>query len=202
MEKTSFYDLEFFAEETPIDVIMSCSIDRFELVGGLYGPFRELQRYTVPLWLAIVLKKHKKCSILPPEWLEADKLTSIYKSEQVEETDSFSSLLPPNYSEVSKLLFQYCSDNIPNVEKVRSQLDSIRKVRENSLAQQRDRYVLEMSVSLRDSDNNDTGPQFSHYDLLRGSGNVEVKSMLPFVTPVLEKLSQHRRIMERIPPHP
>ena len=42
-----------------------------------YGPFQANSRTEVPLWLAIFLHKRKKCSILPPQWLDKDKLTGV-----------------------------------------------------------------------------------------------------------------------------
>ena len=39
-----------------------------------YGPFQANSRTDVPIWLAIMLHKRKKCSILPPQWLEKERL--------------------------------------------------------------------------------------------------------------------------------
>ena len=34
-----------------------------------WGPFEPLKRVAVPLWLAVLLKKKRRCRILPPPWL-------------------------------------------------------------------------------------------------------------------------------------
>jgi len=36
---------------------------------GSYGPFRPQRPATVPLWLAVTLKKRAKCKIQPPDFL-------------------------------------------------------------------------------------------------------------------------------------
>lgn len=40
-----------------------------------YGPFQPNSRIDVPIWLALQLYKRKKCSILPPHWMDKDGLT-------------------------------------------------------------------------------------------------------------------------------
>lgn len=37
---------------------------------GTFGPFFPNQRAQVPLWLALTLKRQKKCRIVLPDWLE------------------------------------------------------------------------------------------------------------------------------------
>ncbi len=39
-----------------------------------YGPFQANHQVNVPIWLAILLKREKKCDILPPAWLKKDRL--------------------------------------------------------------------------------------------------------------------------------
>lgn len=36
---------------------------------GAFGPFRPQIQATVPIWLAVLLKKRGKCSVQPPEWM-------------------------------------------------------------------------------------------------------------------------------------
>ena len=40
------------------------------LAQGTYGPFVPMRQCQVPLWLALLLKEKKKCSIRPPEWMQ------------------------------------------------------------------------------------------------------------------------------------
>ena len=57
---------------------------------------------TVPLWLALLLKKKSLCHIPPPSWIDASNLQSILKQEQTQE--SFSTDLPYHALEVAHLL--------------------------------------------------------------------------------------------------
>jgi hypothetical protein len=36
---------------------------------GVYGPFQPPAKAVVPLWLALSLKRKRKCRIIGPEWL-------------------------------------------------------------------------------------------------------------------------------------
>ena len=44
------------------------------LVQGDYGPFQPSFPVKVPLWLAVMLHKRKKCRIAPPDWMQSDHL--------------------------------------------------------------------------------------------------------------------------------
>lgn len=37
---------------------------------GTFGPFSPNQRARVPLWLALTLKRQKKCRVVLPDWLD------------------------------------------------------------------------------------------------------------------------------------
>eukprot|EP01052_Picozoa_sp_SAG31_P006186 SAG31_NODE_282_length_18516_cov_9.338600_4_plen_95_part_00 len=64
----SVEDLEFQAENTLIDVVPNFREDTMHMIVGDFGPFRPSMPVTVPLWLAIMLKKMRKCRIKAPEW--------------------------------------------------------------------------------------------------------------------------------------
>lgn len=57
--------------ETQIQIVPLLSVDKARLLSGLYGPFRPPGRTTVPLWLALNLKRKGKCYIVPPDWMMA-----------------------------------------------------------------------------------------------------------------------------------
>jgi len=42
-----------------------------------YGPFTPPQKTSVPLWLAVHLKKKRKCRIIPPKWLSTRNTPSL-----------------------------------------------------------------------------------------------------------------------------
>lgn len=50
---------------------------------GDYGPFQPNFPVEVPLWLAIMLNKRKKCRIEAPDWLQSDHLTGSMASMNV-----------------------------------------------------------------------------------------------------------------------
>jgi hypothetical protein len=41
---------------------------------GTYGPFRPQMPTRVPLWLALFLKRRRRCTIITPEWLQKGAL--------------------------------------------------------------------------------------------------------------------------------
>lgn len=63
-------ELTFLAEDDVIDIVPLFSMSRVRLLSGIYGPFTPPSRATVPLWLALSLKRKRKCRIVPPEWLQ------------------------------------------------------------------------------------------------------------------------------------
>jgi GINS complex subunit 2 len=77
-------ELTFLAEEDVIDIVplfsmtrvrlLSVSISYLDLVQklmekGIYGPFQPPSACRVPIWLALSLKRKRKCRIVCPDWL-------------------------------------------------------------------------------------------------------------------------------------
>lgn len=68
-------EMEYVAStETLVDIIPLVSLDRVRLLTGTYGPFRPPAQAQVPLWLAISLRKKRKCVVVPPAWLSVGTL--------------------------------------------------------------------------------------------------------------------------------
>jgi len=63
-------ELTFLAEEDVLEIVPLFSMSRVRLLSGIYGPFEPPKRASVPLWLALSLKRKRKCRIVPPEWLQ------------------------------------------------------------------------------------------------------------------------------------
>jgi GINS complex subunit 2 len=57
----------------------------------------------VPLWLAIQLKKNKKCQVIPPIWMDYEQLNTF----KTKEKDNEFTLqeLPYYFYEISQILF-------------------------------------------------------------------------------------------------
>jgi hypothetical protein len=63
-------EIHFLSQDELIRIVPSFSGDTLHLISGDYGPFVHLTPIEVPLWLAIQLKKNKKCQIEMPSWLD------------------------------------------------------------------------------------------------------------------------------------
>ena len=50
---------------------------------GDYGPFQPNFPVKVPLWLAVMLHKRKKCRIRPPDWMQSDHLQGQLAAPQI-----------------------------------------------------------------------------------------------------------------------
>ncbi|KAL8280044.1 hypothetical protein RQP46_007625 [Phenoliferia psychrophenolica] len=96
----------------------------------MYGPLHAARRATVPLWLAIHLKKKRKCHIDPPAWLS---VTALEETLRAELTDGAFSPVPHDYLEVSKVLLEIASDDIPTPDTIRLLLKSIREARQSKI---------------------------------------------------------------------
>lgn len=71
-------ELTFLAEDDVIDIVPLFSMSRVRLLSGIYGPFTPPSRATVPLWLALSLKRKRKCRIVPPEWLQVGECVGVW----------------------------------------------------------------------------------------------------------------------------
>ncbi|CAI7781535.1 unnamed protein product [Closterium sp. NIES-54] len=126
--------IEFIAENELVSIVPNFRADALHLHAGDIGPFRPQIALQVPLWLAIALKKRAKCSIQPPPWLAADRLTEILEAER--ENEGFQPM-PFHYIEISQLLFsaEKHGVDIPDAYKLRALLQDIRDVRFNKIHQ-------------------------------------------------------------------
>ncbi|XP_039078776.1 DNA replication complex GINS protein PSF2 isoform X2 [Hyaena hyaena] len=95
-------EVEFLAEKELVTIIPNFSLDKIYLIGGDLGPFNPGLPVEVPLWLAINLKQRQKCRLIPPEWMDVEKLEKIRDHERKEET--FTPMPSPYYMELTKLL--------------------------------------------------------------------------------------------------
>ncbi|CEQ42465.1 SPOSA6832_04275 [Sporobolomyces salmonicolor] len=92
-----------------------------------YGPLTPPQKASVPLWLAVHLKKKRKCRIIAPGWMSVLYLEQILREET---TQGDFSDLPRDYLEVSKVLLEVASDDLPAPDRLRLLLKDIREARQ------------------------------------------------------------------------
>ncbi|WVF70572.1 DNA replication complex GINS protein PSF2 [Kwoniella sp. CBS 6097] len=121
-------ELTFLAEEDTIDIVPLFSMTRVRLLSGIYGPFQPPSAARVPLWLALSLKRKRKCRIVPPEWLNVDHIQSLLKDEK-ENIEGFG-LLPRRFIETSKVLLDTAADDLIQPSTLRSLLKDLREVRQ------------------------------------------------------------------------
>ncbi|MEE6500389.1 hypothetical protein FKM82_003765 [Ascaphus truei] len=137
-------EVEFLAEKETVAVIPNFSLDKVYLIGGDLGPFNPGLPVVVPLWLAINLKQRQKCRIIPPEWMDVEKLEAIRDQERREET--FTQMPNPYYMELTKLLLNHASDNIPKADEIRTLVKDTWDTRIAKLRLSADSFVREQEA--------------------------------------------------------
>lgn len=116
--------------EVEINIVPLMRMDRVRLLDGIYGPLRPPTQARVPLWLALNLKKRKRCSIVCPDWLLIEQLK---KSLQLETMQDEFAPLPLHYLTISKVLLESAPEDIPESDDVRAYLKSIREARQSKI---------------------------------------------------------------------
>jgi len=108
-------EMEFVASiETNISILPLISLDRVRLLSGTYGPFQPPAHAEVPLWLAISLRKKRKCVVIPPEWLSVgtsyffffSNIDALSEYLRLETSALPFAPLPLHYVVVAKLLLE------------------------------------------------------------------------------------------------
>ncbi|XP_074205410.1 DNA replication complex GINS protein PSF2 [Camelus bactrianus] len=132
-------EVEFLAEKELVTIIPNFSLDKIYLIGGDLGPFNPGLPVEVPLWLAINLKQRQKCRLVPPEWMDVEKLEMMRDHERKEET--FTPMPSPYYVELTKLLLNHASDNIPKADEIRTLIKDVWDTRIAKLRVSADRFV-------------------------------------------------------------
>jgi GINS complex subunit 2 len=91
------------------------------------GPFQPQQPVEVPLWLALQLRKEKKCGIISPEWLDADSLAQ--KEVEEKEDEKTFTKMPYHYSEIASMLLETAQSDVKESRKIRTLLADISDIR-------------------------------------------------------------------------
>ncbi|PWN40842.1 DNA replication complex GINS protein PSF2, partial [Ceraceosorus guamensis] len=113
-------------------ILPTRALDKVRLMQGTFGPFRPARTCSVPLWLALHLKRKRKARIVCPDWLSVDSLKSSLRHETT--SDSFCSL-PLHYPSIARALIDDASDDIPDASLVRSLLKDLREARQAKIMQ-------------------------------------------------------------------
>ncbi|KAF9287898.1 DNA replication protein psf2 [Linnemannia elongata] len=127
-------EIEFLAENELIEI--EAAIDTrtdLELLSGTLPALKPLRTNTVPLWMAISLKKKHKCNIRVPAWMTVEALTKTLKEEET--NDVRFSYMPYHYMEIAQLLLENAMDDIPSAEATRTLLKDLREARQSKARQ-------------------------------------------------------------------
>uniref|UniRef100_A0A8C5SFF5 DNA replication complex GINS protein PSF2 n=1 Tax=Laticauda laticaudata TaxID=8630 RepID=A0A8C5SFF5_LATLA len=140
-------EVEFLAEREMVTIIPNFSLDRIYLIGGELGPFNPGLPVEVPLWLALNLKQRQKCRLVPPDWMDVEKLEQMRDQERKE--DTFTPMPNPFYMELTKLLLNYAADNIPKADEIRTLVKDIWDTRIAKLRVSADSFVRQQEAHAR-----------------------------------------------------
>ncbi|KAJ1931891.1 DNA replication protein psf2 [Linderina pennispora] len=161
-------ELEYLAQSEPITIVPLYRMERVELVSGPIGPFRPPQKTSVPLWLAVQLKRSSRCRIVAPNWLSADHLQKLVRKE--EQPYSRFTKLPMHYLEIAHILLTCAEDDLIEPQNIRRLLQDLREVRQGKVRQGLallNPLQLQMD-NLSMAEINEIRPVFRHsFDMLR-----------------------------------
>jgi GINS complex subunit 2 len=121
-------EMEFLAEETPITILPMFSSPVLQLLEGEFGPFRPQLPLAVPLWLAIQLKKAKKCQIKTPNWLEVENLEFHLDREKRDPVQL--AAIHFHFDEIARLLLHYAREDLNQPQRIEELLGDIRDIRQ------------------------------------------------------------------------
>ncbi|KAJ5805101.1 GINS complex subunit Psf2 subgroup [Penicillium riverlandense] len=74
-------EIAFLAEMEMVTVVPRQRLEGLELLGGPVEPLVPPRRASLPLWLALLLKRQRRANIIPPAWLHPDPLGLILEVE-------------------------------------------------------------------------------------------------------------------------
>ncbi|CAL3969855.1 unnamed protein product [Diplocarpon coronariae] len=83
-------EVAFLCEMELITVIPRQRLEVISLLGGPTPHLRPPHRASIPLWLALLLKRQRRANILPPPWLLPASLDRILKYETETSPEAFS----------------------------------------------------------------------------------------------------------------
>ena len=117
--------------------------DVLRFVTGNFGPFVPQTAVEVPLWLAVLLRKRRMCSVVPPDWLQGDALEAA-RAGEAGDAEAFGDV-PFHYQEVAALLLGAAAEDleakcgVPSALSLREAVEDIAeqraaKIREGLLA--------------------------------------------------------------------
>ncbi|KAJ5192271.1 hypothetical protein N7449_008413 [Penicillium cf. viridicatum] len=74
-------EIAFLAEMETVTIVPRQRLEGLELLGGPVEPLLPPRRASLPLWLALLLKRQRRANIIPPTWLHPEPLALILEVE-------------------------------------------------------------------------------------------------------------------------
>ncbi|KAI1728886.1 GINS complex protein domain-containing protein [Ditylenchus destructor] len=108
---------EFLAGNEFIQIVPNFNEEPMQLICGEVGPFEAGVPVTVPVWLAVHLKKRHKCSIIAPDWLTIDELKCLIVTES--ERSKFAEI-PKRFFEIAHIVLINGKEDVDNVEQLKT----------------------------------------------------------------------------------
>nr|CAD7576401.1 unnamed protein product [Timema californicum] len=119
-QDTMVAEVEFLAEKEMVCIIPNFNFDRIFLISGEIGPFRAGLPVKVPIWMAINLRQRQKCRIIPPDWMDVDKLLEV---KEIESQSRFFTKMPSeHYMVEARLLLGAAAEDVPRTDEIRTVL--------------------------------------------------------------------------------
>ncbi len=123
----SVQELEFIAENNPIEIIPFFKNEKLNLISGQFGEFKPNKPLHVPLWVAIQYKRNKKCRIIPPIWMDSQLLKEKFELEKTNE--SILQELPYYFYEICQILFNKAEDDVSDLKLIKSGVEDLSAIR-------------------------------------------------------------------------
>ncbi|KAI9732585.1 MAG: DNA replication protein psf2 [Cirrosporium novae-zelandiae] len=149
-------EIAFLCEMEMITVIPRQRLEGLELLGGSTPSLQPPYRATVPLWLALLLKRQQRANIFPPPWIHPGALQTILDDET--EIPTFTrppdlplaagnsnpitppfvpsatasapnDALPYHWLEIGEILLEAAPDDLPDPGAIRRLMRDLREVR-------------------------------------------------------------------------
>ncbi|KAF5298065.1 hypothetical protein FQA39_LY11833, partial [Lamprigera yunnana] len=120
-------EVEYIGEKQVVSIIPTFNSSAIHLVSGDVGPFRAGLPVKVPLWIAVNLKRQRKCKLQPPDWMDVAQL-HVLKDEE-KSSSTFIKMPSEHYMIEAKLLLGCASEDISKADEVRTIIKDIWDIR-------------------------------------------------------------------------
>jgi GINS complex subunit 2 len=144
-------EVDFLLEDEHIEIVPHFGYnDKLYFISGDVGPFKANIKASVPLWLALNIRKSGLCKLIAPEWFNAVKLAGWVEDEKKHEALVN---VPENMFHVARALLSAAPEDFPNSEILRRCIQVLSEIRHQKILKSfgefsyDDAYKLPMDVT-------------------------------------------------------